>query len=70
MKRVLLLALALMVTVAFVATGFAQEKAAAPEKPAAAPEKPAVAAPEKPAAPEKKEAAEAPKPKPKGHRYI
>ena len=30
MKRVLLLALALMVTVAFVTSGFAQEKAAAP----------------------------------------
>jgi hypothetical protein len=70
MKRVLLLALALMVTVAFVTSGFAQEKAAVPEKPAAAPEKAAVAAPEKPAAPEKKEAAEAPKPKPKPAGFV
>ena len=75
MKKVLLLVFALLITVSFVTSGFAQEKAkvpekpaAAPEKPAAAPEKPAVAAPEKPAAPEKKEAAEKPapaKPKPK-----
>lgn len=73
MKKVLLFVLVLMVSIAFVSTGFAQEKAkaapaakpaAAPEKakpaadkPAAAAEKPA-AAPEKPAEPAK------PKPKP------
>ena len=70
MKRVLMLALALVIAVAFVSTGFAQEKPAAPEKPAATPEKPAAAAPEKPAAPEKKEAAEAPKPKPKPAGFV
>jgi hypothetical protein len=67
MKKALLFALALLITVAFVSTGFAQEKAKAPEKPAAAPEKPA-AAPEKPAAPEKEKAPapeKAAKPKPK-----
>jgi hypothetical protein len=66
MKKVILIALVLLVSIAFVTTVFAQEKAkAAPAKPAVAPEKPA-AAPEKPAAPEK--AAPAPekaKPKPK-----
>jgi cytochrome bd-type quinol oxidase subunit 1 len=66
MKKVILIALVLLVSVAFVTTVFAQEKAkAAPEKAKAAPAKPAVA-PEKPAVPEK--AAPAPekaKPKPK-----
>jgi hypothetical protein len=64
MKKVLLFVLVLMVSIAFVGTGFAQEKpkaapAAKPaaEKPEAAAEKPA-AAPEKPAEPAK------PKPKP------
>ena len=71
MKKVILIALVLLVSVAFVTTVFAQEKAkAAPEKAKAAPAKPAVApekakaAPEKPAVPEK--AAPAPeKAKPK-----
>jgi hypothetical protein len=64
MKKVILIALVLLVSVAFVTTVFAQEKVkAAPEKAKAAPAKPAVA-PEKPAAPEK--AAPAPeKAKPK-----
>jgi len=64
MKKVILIALVLLVSVAFVTTVFAQEKAkAAPEKAKAAPAKPAVA-PEKTAAPEK--AAPAPeKAKPK-----
>ncbi len=63
MKKVLLFALVLLISVAFVGTGFAQEKAKAPEKPAV--DKPAAATEEKPAeaqAPEK--AAEKPKPKP------
>ncbi len=59
MKKVLLFAIVLMVSIAFVSTGFAQEKPkAAPEKAAPAPEK-AAPAPEKPAA-----APEKPKPKP------
>ena len=64
MKKAILIALVLLVSVAFVTTVFAQEKAkAAPEKAKAAPAKPAVA-PEKPAVPEK--AAPAPeKAKPK-----
>ena len=69
MKKVLLFVLVLMVSIAFVGTGFAQEKpkaapAAKPaaEKPAAAPEKPAAAAEKPAAAPEKP--AEAAKPKP------
>jgi len=59
MKKVLLFVIVLMVSIAFVGTGFAQEKpkAAPAEKPEAAAEKPA-AAPEKPAEPAK------PKPKP------
>jgi hypothetical protein len=75
MKKVLLFALVLMVSLAFVSTGFAQEKPKAPaaekpaakpaEKPAAAPEKPAAAAPDKPAAaPEKPAEPAKPKPKP------
>ena len=63
MKKVLLFALVLLISVAFVGTGFAQDKAKAPEKPAV--DKPAAATEEKPAeaqAPEK--AAEKPKPKP------
>ncbi len=71
MKKVLLFALVLLVGIAFVSAGFAQEKAKAPEKPKAAPEKPAKAekpAPakeEKPAeAKEPEKAAEKPKPKP------
>jgi hypothetical protein len=40
MKKVLMFALALVITVAFVTTGFTQDKPAAPpDKPAAAPEK-------------------------------
>ena len=59
MKKVLLFAIVLMVSIAFVSTGFAQEKPkAAPEKAAPAPEK-AAPAPEKPAA-----APEKPNPKP------
>jgi hypothetical protein len=73
MKKVLMFALALLISVSFVATGFAQDKAKAPEKPAAAapekakaPEKPAAVAPEKAAAPEKVAAPEKPaKPKAK-----
>ncbi len=66
MKRVSLFVLALLISVAFVTTGFAQDKAKAPEKPAAAAEKPAAAAPEKPATPEKAAAPEqAAKPKAK-----
>ena len=63
MKKVLLFAIALMVSIAFVSTGFAQEKPkAAPEKAAPAPEK-AAPAPEKPAAaPEK--------PKPTNRRFV
>lgn len=57
MKKVLLFVLVLMVSIAFVGTGFAQEKPKAAAKPEAAAEKPA-AAPEKPAEPAK------PKPKP------
>ncbi len=70
MKKVLLFALVLLVSIAFVGTGFAQEKAKAPEKAKAAPEKPAVEKPapateEKPAeAKEPEKAAEKPKPKP------
>jgi hypothetical protein len=57
MKKVCLLALALLISVAFVSQGIAQDKAKAPEKPAAAPEKAAAAAPEKPAAVDKDKAA-------------
>ncbi len=70
MKKVLLFALVLLVSIAFVGTGFAQEKAKAPEKPKAAPEKPAAEKPapakEEKAAEEKapEKAAEKPKPKP------
>jgi cytochrome bd-type quinol oxidase subunit 1 len=65
MKKVILIALVLLVSVAFVTTVFAQEKAkAAPEKAKAAPAKPAVAPEKAKAAPEK--AAPAPeKAKPK-----
>ncbi len=70
MKKVLLFVIVLMVSIAFVGTGFAQEKpkaapAAKPaEKPAAAPEKPAAAAEKPAAAPEKPAEAAKPKPKP------
>lgn len=65
MKKVLLFALVLLIGIAFVSTGFAQEKA----KPAPAPEKKAAekaepAKDEKPAADTDKPAAEKPKPKP------
>ena len=70
MRKALLVMFVLLIGVAFVSTGFAQEKpkAAAPEKPAAAPEKPAAEkapAPEKAKAEDKaKEEKPAPKPKP------
>lgn len=68
MKKVLLFALVLLIGIAFVSTGFAQEKAkpAAPEKkaPEKAAEKPEPAKEEKPAADAAKPAAEKPKPKP------
>ena len=53
MKRGLLLAVLLLVSIAFVTTGFAQEKAKAPEKPTQASEQTAAAAPEKAEAPMK-----------------
>lgn len=70
MKKVLLFALVMLVSIAFVGAGFAQEKAKAPEKAKPAAEKPAVEKPapakeEKPAeAKEPEKAAEKPKPKP------
>ncbi|MDD3845791.1 MAG: hypothetical protein PHC90_05455 [Syntrophorhabdaceae bacterium] len=70
MKKVLLFALVMLVSIAFVGAGFAQEKAKAPEKAKAAAEKPAVEKPAaateaKPAeAKEPEKAAEKPKPKP------
>ncbi len=70
MKKVLLFALVVLVSIAFVGAGFAQEKAKAPEKAKPAAEKPAVEKPapakeEKPAeAKEPEKAAEKPKPKP------
>lgn len=70
MKKVLLFALVMLVSIAFVGAGFAQEKAKAPEKAKPAAEKPAVDKPEpakdeKPAeAKEPEKAAEKPKPKP------
>jgi hypothetical protein len=70
MKKLLLFALVMLVSIAFVGAGFAQEKAKAPEKPKPAAEKPAVEKPapakeEKPAeAKEPEKAAEKPKPKP------
>ncbi|MBP1748230.1 MAG: hypothetical protein H6Q52_769 [Deltaproteobacteria bacterium] len=77
MKKVLLFALVLLIGIAFVSTGFAQEKAKpapAAEKKAPAPEKTAPDKPaaekaepvkeEKPAADTEKPAAEKPKPKP------
>lgn len=73
MKKVLLVALVLLISVAFVSTVFAQAKPEAKqaEKPAPAPEKAPVAAPEKAPAPEKAEKAkEAPKPKPKPAGFV
>ncbi len=70
MKKVLLFALVMLISIAFVGAGFAQEKAKAPEKAKPAAEKPAVEKPapakeEKPAeAKEPEKAAEKPKPKP------
>jgi len=73
MKKVLLVTLVLLISVAFVSTVFAQAKPEAKpaEKPAPAPEKAPVAAPEKAPAPEKAEKAkEAPKPKPKAAGFV
>jgi len=74
MKKVVLIALVLLVSVAFVSTVFAQAKPEAKpaEKPAPAPEKaPAKAAPEKEPASEKIEkATDAPKPKPKPAGFV
>jgi hypothetical protein len=69
MKKVLLVALVVLISVAFVSTVFAQAKPEAKpaEKPAPAPEKAPATAPEKAPATEKAEKAkEAPKPKPAG----
>jgi hypothetical protein len=72
MKKVLLVAFVLMISVAFVSSAFAQAKPEAKpaEKPAPAPEKAPAPAPEK--APEKAEKAkeEAPKPKPKPAGFV
>ena len=71
MKKVLMVGLALLVSVAFVTAVFAQAPAKPAEKPAAAPEKapapaPKAPAPEKKAPAEKKEAA----PKAKVHQRV
>jgi len=69
MKKVAMIGLTLLISVAFVTAVFAQAPAKPAEKPAAAPEKapaPKAPAPEKKAPAEKKEAA----PKAKAHQYT